>query len=266
MVRAYRAAEIQQAVRRLAAGRPVPAVDVELQLAVLELQEKVEGRVAAPPLSEEEARARIEAGQPLTDGFRVGATGELRRAAEQICELLGERRSDLARALDAVRRELARAGADVGAASADAAALPTLYPAVVTLALRGLLRPWAIALSSLVDEQRWLRPECPVCGGAPDVAVMLGPARERRLLCSQCDAEWAYSRIGCPFCGTDEPEKLGYYAADAGPYRLYVCDGCRGYVKSVDIPCGEDRCPPAERVFAAPLDVAAARLGYSTAW
>lgn len=232
---------------------------------MLELQEKVEGRVAAPQLSEEEARARIEAGQPLTDGFRAGAPGELRRAAERICELVERRRGDLAHALHAVRTELARAGAGVGAAPADAAGIPTLYPAVVTLALRGLLRPWAIALSPLVDERRWLRPECPVCGGAPDVAVIVGPARERRLLCSQCDAEWAHARIGCPFCGTGEPEKLGYYAADAGLYRLYVCDGCRGYIKSVDIPCGERCCAPAERVFAAPLDVAAARLGYSVA-
>lgn len=97
----------------------------------------------------------------------------------------------------------------------------------------------------------------------PDLAVIAGPVWERRLLCSQCDAEWAYSRIGYPFCGTEEPDKLGYYAAEEGPYRLYVCDRCKRYLKAVEVPRGEGRCPPAERIFATRLELAAARLGYS---
>lgn len=239
MVRAYRAAEVGQSLARLAANRPRGAVDLDLHFALLELQEELETTAAPPQLSEPEARARIGAGQPLTDGDTAVSPADIRRATERIRELVERRRPELAGELDA----------------AD--------PTLVRLALQGLLRPFAATLAPLVDERGWLKPACPVCGGPPDFAVIAGPARERRLVCSRCDAEWAFARIGCPFCGATDPEQLGYYPAGEGPYRLYVCDECGGYLKAAELKGGEVHCPPAERILAAPLDLAGAHLGYS---
>lgn len=241
MVGAHRAADIRLDLARETGPQVDRDVDLDLHVALLELQEVLETSVAPPRISEDEARARIDAGTPLVDGDTAIAPDVLDHAVARVHHLIAERRPDLTMDREA------------------------LDPVVVTLALRGLLRPWAAALAPLVDDRRWRRAECPVCGGAPDFAVIGGPARERRLLCSRCDAEWTYSRIGCPFCGNAAPEKLGYYPAATPRYRVYVCDACGTYLEAVDLARGDARSAPAERILASPLDRAVAQLGYHAA-
>jgi len=109
--------------------------------------------------------------------------------------------------------------------------------------------------------QRW--GDCPVCGGEPDFSTLERESGVRLLFCSRCDAGWRYKRIGCPFCDTEAPRKLAYYPSDDGVYRLYVCDACNGYVKTMDL--RETVRPfvlPVERILTAGMDLAAAEAGY----
>ncbi len=80
----------------------------------------------------------------------------------------------------------------------------------------------------------------------------------RRLLCSRCDFEWLFHRSVCPFCGEDGIGKLGYYSSDDGVYRLYNCERCGRYLKTIDLrDLVHPVSLPAERVLTIGMDVAA---------
>jgi hypothetical protein len=181
----------------------------------------------------------------------------------------------VARRIEKVRDILRRHGAPVSVAvDASAARALTirflgggagdpLLDLLLTHALRPFLRPFADAALALAEAQRWTGGTCPACGGAPDLAVLEPEGGARRLLCSRCDAEWAYARVGCPRCGTQDPKMLAYFLAGDGGHRLYVCDACHGYLKTVDRRESWTRAPlPVERVLAVGLDLAAAQAGY----
>ena len=102
-------------------------------------------------------------------------------------------------------------------------------------ALHPFLRAQAESLGRFVDASSWYRGYCPICGGEPDMAALEKSGGRRRLLCSRCDAEWAYRRLGCPFCGNDEPKELAFFPSDDKVYRLAVCERCRRYLKTVDL-------------------------------
>jgi hypothetical protein len=142
-------------------------------------------------------------------------------------------------------------------------------PAVATLVMTHALRPFLRALATVVQAspavKGWARGVCPCCGGAPDFAALEGEGGARRLLCGRCDCEWSFARTGCPFCGTSDARQLAYYAE--GRYRLYVCDGCHGYLKTLDRrETWGDTPLPVERVLAVGLDVAATRAGWGPAF
>jgi FdhE protein len=136
---------------------------------------------------------------------------------------------------------------------------------VATLVMTRALKPWLRALAGVAlatpAARSYSGRTCPACGGAPDFAALEGVGGERRLLCSRCDCEWSFARTGCPFCAEVSPKKLAYFAY--GRYRLYVCDSCTGYLKTVDRRETWGDVPLAvERVLAVGLDVAATRAGY----
>lgn len=109
--------------------------------------------------------------------------------------------------------------------------------------------------------QRWGR--CPVCGGEPDMAVLDQERGARRLFCARCDTGWRYRRIGCSFCGTENPYHLAYYLSSDPLYRLYVCEACRQYLKTLDL--RRARRPfylLVARALTAGLDLAAQEAGY----
>ena len=130
-------------------------------------------------------------------------------------------------------------------------------------ALHPFLRALALTLAPLVRDGAWYRGICPVCGGEPDFATLGRRNGRRRLLCSRCDTEWTFRRVGCPFCGNDDPRRLGYYPSDDGAYRLSVCGACRRYIKTIDlrVVAGE-RLPAVERVLTVGMDLAAQQAGY----
>jgi len=43
------------------------------------------------------------------------------------------------------------------------------------------------------------------------------------MMCSRCDTTWLFRRLMCPYCNTEEQDKLGYLQTEDGTYRLYLC-------------------------------------------
>lgn len=133
----------------------------------------------------------------------------------------------------------------------------------VDLALKPYLEWAAEQMLPHIDLARWKQRYCPVCGGAPDFAFLAKESGSRYLLCSRCDSQWPYSRMGCPFCGTHHHTKLSYYLSEDEIHRLYVCQACRRYLKVVDLrQAGRPILFPVERVMTLGMDVAAQNEGY----
>ena len=109
--------------------------------------------------------------------------------------------------------------------------------------------------------ERWGRERCPVCGGYPDLAALAGDPGARYLICSRCSSAWDYRRVGCPFC--QDVERQVYHAGGEEPYRLYLCEACRRYLKTVDTrPTGGRLDPRVERLVTIGMDLAALEAGY----
>jgi FdhE protein len=119
-----------------------------------------------------------------------------------------------------------------------------------------------------VDLEAWWRGYCPACGHWPGLALLGLESARRDLWCAACDTQWPFTRIQCPFCLAEDPERIRYLELEKpglARYRLYLCDGCRRYLKCVTIPAGEPLLGP-DRDLAflqsAALDCLASQRGY----
>ena len=76
-----------------------------------------------------------------------------------------------------------------------------------------------------------------VPAGARPGLALLAPheAGKRRLLaCAVCGTRWSYRRLGCPFCGTEQPDRLDALEIEGEEgVRLDACRACGGYWKTV---------------------------------
>ncbi len=112
--------------------------------------------------------------------------------------------------------------------------------------------------------EAWARGYCPVCGGHPDLAILAGDPPARSLVCSRCSTAWPYPRVRCPFC--HDVERQAYHVDGDGRYRLYVCQDCRRYLKTLDARrLGGNLNPKVERLVTIGMDLAALREGYGPA-
>ena len=140
-----------------------------------------------------------------------------------------------------------------------------LMQAIIHAALKSFLMSYAGALLSFVDQERWRRRYCPICGGSPDFAFLDKERGSRWLLCSRCDTEWVFQRLKCPYCGTEDQKALAYYTDDEGKYRLYVCEQCKRYLKAIDLQKTKaEVLLPLERFNTLALDSQAQEQGYRT--
>ena len=95
------------------------------------------------------------------------------------------------------------------------------------------------------------------------MALLDAESGARYLLCSRCNFEWGYSRLGCPLCGTSE--KQTYYPSEDGFYRLYVCPKCGRYLKTVDQrKARREVIPIVERLLTVGMDLAAREEGFGS--
>ncbi len=103
-----------------------------------------------------------------------------------------------------------------------------------------------------------------VANDRPDLAILAGDPAARSLVCSRCSTAWLYRRVGCPFC--HDVERQAYYVDGDARYRLYLCQGCRRYLKTIDARrLGGNLDPKVERLVTIGMDLAALREGYGPA-
>ncbi len=94
---------------------------------------------------------------------------------------------------------------------------------------------YAARLKEKIDSDKWSKGYCPVCGSPPAMAYLRHDDGKRILWCRFCGTQWSFLRLKCPFCSNEDQDTLRYFFTDEeGPYRVYVCDKCKKYVKTID--------------------------------
>jgi FdhE protein len=135
--------------------------------------------------------------------------------------------------------------------------------------IKPVFEAYAGELKKFVDQERWWKGYCPICGSEPFMAEMKnegGAEGARFLVCSSCGYEWRFNRLKCPFCENANHEKLRYFYAEkeGKAYRIDVCDNCKRYIKTIDTrELGEDVIPLIEDAGTLYLDVLAQKEGYT---
>ena len=100
-----------------------------------------------------------------------------------------------------------------------------------------------------------------MCGCWPHVSILERERGARLLHCARCDTWWSFDRVTCPFCG--QTDSMLYHASKDKAHRLYVCQSCKRYLKTVDLrETTRDPDPLVERLLTVPMDLAAQEEGY----
>jgi FdhE protein len=208
------------------------------------------GPIAAPvALTEEQARKKISAGEPLLHGATL--VFDPRAARELMLRLArgleGAGLAGIAPVRQALEDDRLTPGdllahaADGDypsvAARADEQTLsPPLLWTLAQSALKPALRAWCRQLSPLVHNAGgWERSDCFLCGAAASLGELQGNGQSKHLRCGPCGADWPFRRLRCTHCGNEDTASLGilYPEGRRDKVRVEVCDKCRGYLKVV---------------------------------
>jgi hypothetical protein len=268
-------------LRHLRASQPDLASAVDMQIALVEMQRRVQSRVPLPWIQADSdwLAAQTSAGRPLvrfsdipldwTD-FRL----TFRQTADILSRFDAIERPDydaivaLARegnALEPIVERWYNATAGVPGSNPEDRSPPGAPAAidhVLVLALRPFLARCAEALSQRDEVATWSHGHCPFCGWEPDFAVIT-PSAERRLICGRCGAQWGFPPLTCPFCANDDRARITSFATRDGRYRVYACDVCRRYLKAYDARnASRPVLVAVDSVATLPLDAAALQRGY----
>ena len=136
--------------------------------------------------------------------------------------------------------------------------------ALAKLSLQPSLMATAAVVAKGFAEENWQQSYCPICGGPPAIAALVGEEGKREALCSFCGHFWQLPRLKCPFCSTEKQEDIRYFYGEGEDlYRVYVCEQCKGYVKVVDTrETGDPRGLAVDDVVTTHLDLLAEDKGY----
>jgi FdhE protein len=268
-------------LKQIKITQPELASAVDMQVALVEMQRRVQGRVPLPWIQPDPAWVTVQqqAGRPLVrfqdiplewSDFRL----TFRQTADILVRFDALERPDY-NAIVSMGRDGDSLQPIVGqwytvtSGQSDSASLPRTPPdapasleQVLVLALRPFLSRCAEAVAQRVDLSSWTHGHCPFCGWEPDFAAIT-PSAERRLICGRCAGQWAFGAYTCPFCSNDDRALVTSFATRDGKYRVYACDICRRYLKAYD---GRRAARPVmvsvDSIATLPLDAAAIQRGY----
>lgn len=265
-------------LRKLRGDQPDLASAVDLQIALLQLQRRVQSRVPLPSINLEPAAldAALARGKPIllfeqlpidwSDlRFLVRSSAEVMRTYEAI-EIEDYKRADALerhpeRLKPAVRSWYEAARPPEAGGGEVLPEIGGLEPLILQ-AMRPFLSRCADAVMARTLFQGWSHGTCPLCGGEPDLSIIT-PAAERLLICSRCTSRWRYDQIACPFCGNADRAKITSFATRDGWYRLNACDVCQRYIKAFDGRNAQRAVMPAvDAIATLTLDAAAVQRGY----
>jgi len=268
-------------LKQLKSDQPELAAAVDMQIALIEVQRRVQSRVPLPwiqPAPDWIQQQQIN-GRPLVRFGDIPLEWtDFRLAFRQTADVL--RRFDALEppdydAIMALGREgnqldpivtrwyEASAGLE-GANPADRTpqGAPASLEQVLVLAIRPFLARCAEALSQRADIGGWTHGHCLFCGWEPDFAVIT-PSAARRLICGRCTGQWAFDPLTCPFCSNNDRSLITSFATRDGRYRVYACDVCRRYLKAYDgRHATRPVMPSVDTIATLPLDAAAMQRGY----
>lgn len=268
-------------LKQIKIAQPELASAVDMQVALVEMQRRVQGRVPLPWIQPDPAwvAAQQQAGRPLVrfqdiplewSDFRL----TFRQTADILVRFDALERPDyntivsMGRDGDTLQPIVGQWYA-VSSGLSDSESLARMPPdapasleQVLVLALRPFLTRCAEAIAQRVDLSSWTHGHCPFCGWEPDFAAIT-PSAERRLICGRCAGQWAFGAYTCPFCSNDDRALVTSFATRDGKYRVYACDICRRYLKAYD---GRSATRPVmvsvDSIATLPLDAAAIQRGY----
>jgi len=132
--------------------------------------------------------------------------------------------------------------------------------------LRPELENIAEKYGEVVTKSGWSEGYCPICGKDPKIGeIRKEEDGKRYLFCHQCGFKWYFNRIKCPFCGNDEQHSLAYFEVEGDErYRVDVCNKCRRYIKTVELPkSSEEPNLDVEDIATLHLDMIACDEGYN---
>jgi FdhE protein len=132
--------------------------------------------------------------------------------------------------------------------------------------LRPELESVAKKYGEIVEKSGWSEGYCPICGKEPKIGeIRDGEEGKRYLFCHQCGFKWYFHRIKCPFCGNEEQHSLAYFEVEGEErYRVDVCNKCRRYIKTVELPKSSDEPNlDVEDIATLHLDMIACDEGYN---
>jgi FdhE protein len=117
----------------------------------------------------------------------------------------------------------------------------------------------------LKQQEPWQQGYCPICGSPPVLSLLEGEG-QRSLICSFCWHNWPVKRVFCPFCNTTDSKILNYFFSEnEKEYRVYTCENCKKYIKTIDTKNSERSIyPPLEHVVTMHLDMKANEMGFSS--
>ena len=268
-------------LKQLKVDHPELADAVDMQVALVDVQRRIQSRVPLPRLQPETAwlAAQQQAARPAVRFEDIPLDwSDLRLALRQTADVLARfdslDRADYEHIVSMTRESnaleplvtnwyIATSGVDPGPGPERLpAGEPAALEQVLLLALRPFLVRCAEALLPRPDFSQWHHGHCPVCGWEADFAVVL-PSGERRLICGRCVAQWSYGAHTCPYCGNDDRAKITSFATRDGRYRVYACDGCERYLKAYDARnASRPVMPSVDTIATLPLDAAAMARGY----
>lgn len=186
---------------------------------------------------------------------------EVRSAAHEIEAAIGWGGMDLPDLLRGAAAEEGYAYAVADQRSLDPELLHTLTEA----SIRPSLQAAATSVGPFVENDRWLKGVCPICGSEPKFAELRGQelAASRYLHCGFCGWAWPARRLGCPFCDNKDHELLQTLLIENHlSCKLEACDVCHRYLKLVDSKEFIGLIPEVEVLLTPHLDLAAMDRGY----
>ena len=161
--------------------------------------------------------------QPVTDEFLKNLT-----------ELTKSQRQEIILSLFLVERKNYKIIEEIKAPSG-------LLEFIAYNTFKSILKTYRETVLSQVKISDWMKGYCPVCGDQPTLAKLTGKDGHRELYCERCETSWCFKRLGCPYCDEASASEASFITFDENKqYRVYLCDKCNSYLKTVDErECGE---------------------------
>jgi hypothetical protein len=270
-------------LKQLKTSQPELASAVDMQLALVDMQRRVQSRVPLPWISVDAKwlQTQLAAGRPIVRFRDVPVEWtDFRLTFRQTADILHRHEAierddynkivamgrDERHALELVVATWYDTTAGVEEVENKAERLPAGAPPtldqVLLLAMRPFLARSVEAMAERANLSGWTHGHCPYCGWEPDFAVIT-PTAERRLVCGRCVAQWSFPTLMCPFCANDDRALITSFATRDGRYRVSACDVCRRYLKAYDARHATRPVMVAvDTIATLPLDAAAIQRGY----